>query len=122
VDVRWAEVASANNRVMHPAAEWGSLTGSWQMKEQTDLWSREPCVGRLPQRLAPRLADTLAPYTDHADRCYFGVWEGWGEPSFMFLFKEGTPEEVRRRTEKLREQELEAEVAAWRGLLDVAPT
>jgi hypothetical protein len=121
LEVRWADVASANDRTMHPAAEWGSLTGSWQMQEQADLWNREPRVGTLPERLAQRLAETLAPYTRDPERANFGVWEGWGEPMFMFFFKEGTPEEVRQRTEEEAEEALGAEVAAWRGLLDAAP-
>jgi hypothetical protein len=120
IEVRWAEVASADDRVMHPAAEWGSLTRSWQMQGQPGL-CHQPSTGKLPERLAKRLPELLAPHTRDAARCWFGVWDGWGEPTLMFLFKEGTPEEVRRRTEKLREQALEAELAAWHTLLGDAP-
>ena len=115
--MRWAEVASANNRVMHPVAEWGSLTGSWQLKRQDCVWDHGPREGQLPQRVGERLAEALAPFTDRANRCYFGVWEGWGDPSFMFFFTEGTPEEEQRRVR----EEAEAGAAAWRGLLDHAP-
>jgi hypothetical protein len=121
-DVRWTDVASGNGRVMHPAAEWGSLTGSWQLQEQPDLWDQEPRTGELPERIATRLAEVLAHYTREARRCLFGVWDGWGVPSLMFLFNEGTSEEVRQRTEKNAQEALDAEVAAWRGLLDLAPT
>ena len=116
-EVRWAEVASANRGVMHPAAEWGSLTGSWKLDRQADLWDRQPCIGRLPERLAERLAETLALHTRDPDRCNFGVWEGWGEPMLMFLFKKGTPDEAQRRA---REQ-ADAQIAAWGTLLDHAP-
>ena len=34
VEVRWSDVAARNRRVMHAAAEWGSLTGSWQVGAQ----------------------------------------------------------------------------------------
>jgi len=37
VDVRWDDVAAANDRVMHAAAEWGSLTGSWQLQGQPGM-------------------------------------------------------------------------------------
>jgi hypothetical protein len=122
IEVRWADVASANNRTMHPVAEWGSLTGSWQLQEQPELWNQEPRTGKLPKRLAKNLAEVLAGHTRTSDRCYFGVWEGWGVPTLMFLFKEGTPERSRQRTEEEAQKALEAEVVAWRGLLDVAPT
>jgi hypothetical protein len=87
-----------------------------------DLWDREPCTGKLPEALAPRLAEALAVHTEHPDRCHFGVWEGWGEPGLMFLFKEGTPEEVQRPAREKAEAEFAAEFAAWRALLDAAPT
>ncbi len=116
-DVRWADVASAKQRTMHPAAGWGSLTGSWQIDGQHDLWDRPPCCGQLPQRVARHLAETLTPYAERSDRCFFGVWEGWGIPSFMFFFAEGTPEDERRRARDAAD----AEVAAWRGLVDRSP-
>jgi hypothetical protein len=71
VDMRWSEVASANDREMHPAAEWGSLTGSWQLERQDGLWDNEPCTGELPQRVASPLADVLARFTTTAAQCWF---------------------------------------------------
>jgi hypothetical protein len=118
IDVRWADVAAANNRLMHPAAEWGSLTGSWQIESQADLWDCPPSIGTLPERLAERLAETLAPLTRDSLRCKFGVWDGWGEATLMYFVKEGTPEDVPRRA---REQ-AEAKMAAWRAVLNHAPT
>lgn len=117
-EVRWADVASANQRTMHPAAEWGSLTGSWQIEGQSDLWNQEPRTGELPERLTERLAETLAPYTRSADRCLFGVWEGWGVLGLILLVREGTSKEQARRAQEAAE----AKVAAWRDLLDSAPT
>src|SRR5438067_81385 len=63
IEVRWAEVAAANQRTMHPAAEWGSLTGSWQLQRQDCLWDHEPRLGELPQQVGERLAAILAPFT-----------------------------------------------------------
>jgi hypothetical protein len=117
-DVRWADVASANGRTMHPAAEWGSLTGSWQMDGQPDLWDQEPRPGQLPQPLGERLAETLASFTERADRCFFGVWEGWGAPSVIILFKHGTPEAEQRRAY----ERADAEIRTQRRFLDSAPT
>jgi hypothetical protein len=116
-DVRWQEVASANGRTMHPAAEWGSLTGSWRIDGQPDLWDEPPKTGQLPQRLAVRLASALAPYAEDAEHCHFGVWEGWGVPGLMLLVANGTPEGELRRARDAAD----AEVAAWQGLLDRSP-
>jgi hypothetical protein len=121
IEVRWADVAAANARTMHPAAEWGSLTGSWQLEHQECLWDHEPRHGQLPQRLGERLATILAPFTEQTDRCYFGVWEGWGEPSLMFMFRKGTPTKVQRRLERRARDRAERRIAAWRALLDEAP-
>jgi hypothetical protein len=121
IEVRWADVASANNRTMHPAAEWGSLTGSWQLQEQPEQWNQEPRTGKLPKRLAKNLAELLAGHTRTSDRCPSRTPKQW-VPTLMFLFKDGTSEEVRQRTQEDAQEALEAEVAAWRGLLDVART
>jgi hypothetical protein len=118
IEVRWADVASANSRTMHPAAEWGSLTGSWQLDGQPDLWDHPPRVGELPQRLAEQLAEALAPFTERADRCFFGVWEGWGTPGALILFKQGTPEAEQRESH----ESANAEIRTQREFLDCAPT
>jgi hypothetical protein len=81
-EVRWAEVAQANGRVMHPAAEWGSITGSWDYqyrKSQPGLWDDPPCTGKLPPAVAIRLAAVLADFTGAPGRCWFAVWEGWAD-------------------------------------------
>jgi len=116
-EVRWADVASANGRVMHPAAEWGSLTGSWQLGDQPDVWDQEPPTGELPERLAERLAETLAPYTREADRCLLGVWEGWGISGVMMLWGEGKSKDEARRVQETAE----AKIAAWHDFVDGAP-
>lgn len=116
-EVQWEDVARANGRTMHPAAEWGSLTGSWQLERQDCLWDQEPGLGRLPQELGEHLAKTLGSSTGRADRCFFAVWDGWGIPSPIILFKQGTPEaEQRQAYEKAN-----AEVHEHSGFLDGAP-
>lgn len=116
-EVRWEDVARANARVMHPAAEWGSLTGSWEIDGQPGLWDGEPSLGRVPSGVGKRLAETLARRTATPDRCWFGVWEGWGTGGLSMGFKVGTPEQDRRRAW----ERAEAEIAEWRELLDRAP-
>jgi hypothetical protein len=56
----------------------------------------------------------LTAHTREPARAYFGVWEGHGEPAAIFLFKESTPEEAKRRAE----EEHEAQIEAWGKLLE----
>jgi hypothetical protein len=81
VGVRWAEVARANGRVMHPAAEWGSITGSWDYQyggSQPGIWDYPPSTGRLPAEVTERLVAMLGRHTSTPQRCWFAVWEGFG--------------------------------------------
>ncbi len=80
-EVRWAEVAAANGRVMHPAAEWGSITGSWKYQlggAQPGVWEVPPSTGDLPSHVAQQLAAVLARHTTTPRQCWFGVWVGRG--------------------------------------------
>lgn len=113
VEVRWAEVAAANACVMHPAAEWGSLVGSWEAREQPDLWDQSPRTGELPEAPATRLAAVLAKHTTSLECSYFALWDGVDTLGLMFSFSEGTPEDVQRRKRKAAEEE----VTAWRELV-----
>jgi hypothetical protein len=114
--VSWSEVALANGSEMHPAAEWGSITGSWDCEEQPGLWSDPPATGELPREVAQRLVAVLAEHTDEPGRGCVGVWEGWGTPTGVFLFTEDTPELARQR----QRDAFDAEVAAWLGLVEGA--
>jgi hypothetical protein len=116
IAVSWGEVAQANSHEMHPAAEWGSITGSWDYQDQPGLWDDRPATGELPCEVAQPLVAVLAEHTDDPDRGRFGVWEGWGTPTGAFFFTEDAPEVARQR----RRDAFAAEVAAWLGLLEGA--
>jgi hypothetical protein len=106
VEVRWADVAAANGRVMHPAAEWGSLTGSWHARGQPGVWDIEPNLGDIPQSTAKRLARRLERYTSTAERCWFAPTAMHGELGLMLLFEEGTPPDEQVRVREVREAQL----------------
>ena len=116
-EVRWSEVAIANGRTMHGAAEWGQLTGSWDLEGQDCLWDREPEKGELPEHTALRLAEILRRHTRTQERCWFAVWEGWGETHLMLMFRQGTPLEEQARIK----EEREAEIRTWESLVRGAP-
>jgi hypothetical protein len=119
VAVRWAEVADANGRTMHPAVQWGSIVGSWEKQSssiQPGGWDWAPSEGQLPWEIAQRLVAILAEHTGDPATAFFGVWEGWGIPQPLFSFSQGTPDEVRRQARDA----FDADVAAWRALLESA--
>lgn len=115
--VSWTEVAQANRRTMHPAAEWGSITGSWQHQHQSGIWDRAPETGKLPHQIARPLVAVLAAHTADLGHSFYGVWEGWGRAKAMFLFASDTPEHARQQARDA----FDAEAAAWNGLIDSAP-
>jgi hypothetical protein len=78
VEVRWSDVALAYDRVMHPLAEWGSLTSSWRNRDLEPIWDNPPSTGSLTSELARSLAEVLARHTQTPERCSFAVWEGYG--------------------------------------------
>jgi hypothetical protein len=80
-EVRWVEVAHANGRVAHPVMEWASITGDYGFRwagEQPGLWDRAPSLGTLSLHETTRLCEVLAGYTATPERCWFGIWEGYG--------------------------------------------
>jgi hypothetical protein len=75
--VSWKAVAEANNRIVHPAMEWGSLVGSWDLESQPGLWDDPPDVGRLPVPTTEQLRRALKRYS-RTDRVMYALWKGYG--------------------------------------------
>lgn len=74
--VSWKAVAEANGRVAHPAMEWGSLVGSWQIQSQPGLWDRPPDTGRLPVHVTKELCRILK-QSSRSDRVMYALWNGY---------------------------------------------
>lgn len=78
--VTWREIATTNGRTVHPEMQFGNIAGTWSRRSpQPGLWSVDPRVGSLPPELARALVSVLRPRTATPDRCWFAVWEGWGD-------------------------------------------
>jgi hypothetical protein len=82
--VRWAEMASANGRMLHPEVQFqGAATpvGEPVPRAQWDVRGRWQCppTGTMPADLRERLARLLAHFTTTPDRIWFGLWSGYGE-------------------------------------------
>lgn len=78
--VRWAEVAAATGRVLHPLAQFASLAGRWQYERRVGLgWpGKNPDEGTLDLEQLRELCRILAAHTTTAELCWLTVWEGWG--------------------------------------------
>jgi hypothetical protein len=75
--VSWTAVAKANNRIAHAAMEWGSLVGSWRLRDQPGVWDAPPDTGRLPVPTTDRLSRILKPHS-RTDRVFYALWNGYG--------------------------------------------
>ncbi len=75
--VSWKAVAEANNRVAHPAMEWGSLVGSLDLQNQPGLWDHPPDEGRLPVPTTEQLSRVLRQYSG-TDTVMYALWNGYG--------------------------------------------
>ncbi|MFL6141792.1 MAG: hypothetical protein ACJ72N_07985 [Labedaea sp.] len=99
-DVRWAEVAAAHGRVMHPLAQWAHINpplpgeasdpDHWgrnlgHINPRPGVWDDEPLLGRMPTALAARLATILARFTRTPQRCWLAVWDGFSDLAPQWL-------------------------------------
>ena len=75
--VRWAEVAASTGKTVHPAMQFGRLSGSDDPYGHPD-WAYQPKVGQLPEHEARIIAGILGRFTVTPDRCYFCLWKGYG--------------------------------------------
>ncbi|MDT5233617.1 MAG: hypothetical protein QOI39_4117 [Mycobacterium sp.] len=83
--VSWTQIACANGKIVHPQMQFARLIGyisrysSEYTPSQPGVFDEPPAVGTLPADAAASLAATLARHTTIAARCWFGVWNGWGD-------------------------------------------
>jgi hypothetical protein len=77
--VHWAQIAERTGRTYHPAVQWPSLVGSTDYNfDLGGMWQHPPEEGSLPPSIATPLVEILREQTSVPDRCWFGVWEGFG--------------------------------------------
>lgn len=80
--VRWAEVAHANNKVAHPRMQFTALTGYASRYDpayrasRPGVFEEAPAAGTLRPEIAGPLSRILARHTTTADKCWFAVWHG----------------------------------------------
>ncbi len=74
--VRWSRVASMTGRTVHPEMEFRRIANL--EPNQGPSLIGEPDDGYLPEKECGIVAGVLRGFTSTPDRCYFGVWEGYG--------------------------------------------
>ena len=79
--VRWSTIASWTGRTVHPLMQFervANLSESHGEIYKDPPWGLIPRHGSIPERECRILVDVLRGFTSTPDRCYFGLWEGYG--------------------------------------------
>ncbi|MEV8533717.1 hypothetical protein [Streptomyces sp. NPDC051211] len=86
--VRWSTVAAAYGREAAPRTDWHDLIGmdrDYQNAAEYGLpgvWDEHPAEGPTPPDLARALIPVLARHTRTPERCWYGLWNGYGRWDF----------------------------------------
>lgn len=86
--VRWSTVAAAYERKMTPDTRWHELMGRDLFDCNTSeyaipgVWDADPDQGPTPPAVARALIPVLTRHTLTPDRCWFGLWKGYGGRDF----------------------------------------
>ncbi|WP_285440345.1 hypothetical protein [Streptomyces sp. Caat 7-52] len=86
--VRWSTVAAAHGTRATPLTRWHEVIGTDQdFVNRSDLgltgvWDEHPEEGPTPPEVARALLPVLARHTGTPDRCWFGLWCGYGRWDF----------------------------------------
>lgn len=77
---RWAEIANANGRVVHPGMQWDAVAAEVGevAGERQSFWSdRSPTAGHLESEELTTLIHLLESFTNTPDDCVFAVSTAW---------------------------------------------
>ena len=90
--VRWSTVASWTGRTVHSQMQFvriANLSESPDDIYKDPLWGLLPQHGSIPEAECRTLVDILRKFTSTPDRCYFCLWEGYGNIDTR-LYKAGS--------------------------------
>lgn len=74
--VRWSTVAAWNGKVVHPQMSFYRIANIEPGSHPT--WGHAPFYGDLPKEECRVLVSALKGFTSTPERCYFGLWHGYG--------------------------------------------
>lgn len=78
--LRWDLAAAWADRTMHALAQWEDLSTPVSGVDQAPPFVAPPDTGGLPHASLAALCEVLAAHTGTPDRCFVGVWDGYGWP------------------------------------------
>ncbi|MEV6250455.1 hypothetical protein AB0M38_30300 [Streptomyces sp. NPDC051742] len=96
--VRWGTVAAAYGRSVGALTDWHEVIGVdrfYQNDEEyglTGVWDEHPAEGPTPGEVARELIPVPARHTDTPERCWFGLWHGYGRREWPGIPTFPTPE------------------------------
>ena len=79
--VRWSTVASWTGRQVHPLMQFERIAGLHEgpgIMYPDPPWGSHPDEGSIPEAECRTLVEALRDFTSTPGRCYFGLWEGYG--------------------------------------------
>ncbi|MEU9703328.1 hypothetical protein [Streptomyces sp. NPDC047981] len=90
--VRWETVAAAYGRRVGALTDWHEVIGAERFYQNAaeyglpGVWDEHPAEGPTPSEVAQALVPVLTRHTGTPERCWFGLWEGYGRREWT-----GTP-------------------------------
>lgn len=115
--IRWAEVAAWSGGAIHALVQWVPMARPRQPASSAQPFLAAPADGRLAPDTLAELCDLLASHTAAPERCYFGVWEGYGwvGPGARFAAHLDLPERTQHmfRGSLSRVQEIGSQVGGF---------
>ncbi len=72
--VRWSEIAEISGKTLHPLAQWECIVPN----PDDGMWS-PPRHGEPSSEILLALVSHLRSSTTTPDRCFFAIWDGWGD-------------------------------------------
>ncbi|MFF5468594.1 hypothetical protein [Streptomyces achromogenes] len=95
--VRWSAVAAAHGTRVTPVSRWHEVIGAdHHCLNRPDpglpgVWDEHPAEGPTPPEVAEALLPVLARHTGTPERCWFGLWHGYGRWDWDRFPTFGTP-------------------------------
>ncbi|MFH7333909.1 hypothetical protein [Streptomyces sp. KHY 26] len=86
--VRWSTVAAAHGTRVTPGTPWYDVVGMGPDYLNAaeygvpGVWDEHPWEGPTPPAVAEALIPVLARHTATPERCWFGLWNGYGRRDF----------------------------------------
>jgi len=86
--VRWSLIASWTGRTVHPLMQFHRIANLPAFPgHRKPTWGMVPSEGKLPVAEGERLVAILRGQTATPDKCYLGLWEGYGVPELNAFAK-----------------------------------